>query len=80
MKIAQAHATQGKSDDWTRASGDLEQADFAQKAPGLDWSTFFKAAQLDGQAEVRRLPAGRDSQALSALVAVRAAARSGRTG
>src|SRR5690606_41186592 len=36
------------SRDWSSdvCSSDLE--DFAKKAPGLDWTAFFKAAQLDG--------------------------------
>ena len=48
MKIAQAHVSREDSDDWTKASTLWSQADFASKAPGLDWSAFFKAAELDG--------------------------------
>src|SRR3546814_19783999 len=48
-KIAQAQASIIGTPDahnaqvWTRA-------DFAAKAPGLDWDPYFKAAGLDGQA------------------------------
>jgi predicted metalloendopeptidase len=48
MKIAQAHVSREDSDDWTKASTLWSQADFASKAPGLDWNAFFKAAELDG--------------------------------
>jgi predicted metalloendopeptidase len=48
MKIAKAHNTREDSDDWKKASGLWSQADFARKAPGLDWATFFQAAQLSG--------------------------------
>jgi predicted metalloendopeptidase len=46
MKIAKAHQSREDSDDWKKASGLWSQADFARKAPGLDWPTFFQAAQL----------------------------------
>ncbi|MXP28894.1 M13 family peptidase [Porphyrobacter algicida] len=46
VKIAQAHASREESNDWTKASQLWTQADFAKKAPGLDWKTFFDAAQL----------------------------------
>ena len=48
MKIARAHAPREESDDWATASQLWTPADFAKKAPGLDWTAFFKAAQLDG--------------------------------
>ncbi|WP_374405618.1 M13 family metallopeptidase [Pelagerythrobacter sp.] len=48
MKIARAHASREESDDWATASSLWSQADFASKAPGLDWDTFFAGAQLDG--------------------------------
>jgi predicted metalloendopeptidase len=47
MKIAQAHASREESDDWSVASQMWSPADFAAKAPGLDWPTFFAAAGLD---------------------------------
>ncbi len=46
MKIAQAHASREESDDWATASSLWSQADFASKAPGIDWNSFFKGANL----------------------------------
>ncbi|MCA1661842.1 MAG: M13 family metallopeptidase [Novosphingobium sp.] len=51
MKIAQAHASREESDDWATAKAIWTPADFAAKAPGLDWNAFFQAAQLGGQAK-----------------------------
>jgi predicted metalloendopeptidase len=48
MKIANAHQSREDSEDWKKASGLWSQADFASKAPGIDWPTFFQAAQLSG--------------------------------
>ncbi|MEO6387252.1 MAG: M13 family metallopeptidase [Croceibacterium sp.] len=48
-KIATAHATREQSDDWALASQVWTPADFVSKAPGLDWKTFFTAAQLGNQ-------------------------------
>ncbi|MBD3729785.1 MAG: M13 family metallopeptidase [Sphingomonadales bacterium] len=48
MKIAQAHQSREDSDDWAKASGIWTRADFAAKAPGLDWDKFLGAAQLGG--------------------------------
>ena len=49
MKIAGAHASREESDNWALAKALWTPADFASKAPGLDWSAFFEAAQLGGQ-------------------------------
>ncbi len=49
MKIARAHATREDSDNWALAKAQWTQADFAKKAPGLDWTAFFDAAQLGSQ-------------------------------
>jgi len=46
MKIARAHNTREDSENWKKASGLWSPQEFATKAPGLDWTTFFKAAQL----------------------------------
>ena len=46
--IAMAHATREESDDWTVASQLWSRADFAAKAPGLDWQQFFDGAGLSG--------------------------------
>jgi len=48
MKIAHAHVSREESDDWHTTSSLWSQEDFATKAPGLDWPTFFNAAQLGG--------------------------------
>jgi putative endopeptidase len=49
MKIARAHATRQESDNWALAKALWTPADFAKKAPGLDWTAFFDAAQLGSQ-------------------------------
>ncbi len=48
VRIAKAHDTREQSEDWARASRLWSQQDFARKAPGLDWTAFFQAAQLSG--------------------------------
>ncbi|WP_341712434.1 M13 family metallopeptidase [Erythrobacter sp.] len=48
MKIAKAHVSREESDDWATASSLWSQADFKAKAPGMDWDSFFKSAQLAG--------------------------------
>jgi len=45
-KIAAAHATIVESEDSFKANNPWSQADFAKKAPGLDWNAFFQGAQL----------------------------------
>ena len=47
-KIAKAHASRAESEDVHKAQP-WARADFQAKAPGLDWTTFFKAAGLDSQ-------------------------------
>ncbi len=49
MKIANAHATREQSDDWAVAKQVWTPADFASKAPGIDWPAFFQAASLGNQ-------------------------------
>ena len=51
MKIAAAHVSREESDDWTKGKEIWTPADFAAKAPGLDWPAFFTAAQLGDQAK-----------------------------
>src|SRR3569623_2242735 len=46
LKIAKAHQSREDSEDWATASGLWSQADFAKKAPGLEWQAFFQAAPL----------------------------------
>src|SRR5699024_5133517 len=48
-KIAKAQASLTESEDVHKANTLWSAADFADKAPGLDWKTYFKAASLDGQ-------------------------------
>ena len=45
-KIAAAHATIVETGDSTKANNPWAQADFAKKAPGMDWNAFFQSAQL----------------------------------
>jgi putative endopeptidase len=51
-KIARAQESLTDSEDVHKANNLWRVADFAQKAPGLDWATYFKAAGLDGQAQI----------------------------
>ncbi len=48
-KIARAHATQEQTNDIEAGANAWKQADFASKAPGLDWAAFLDAAGLAGQ-------------------------------
>ena len=57
-KIARAHATRAESDDWSKAKEIWTAADFAEKAPGLDWEAFFDAAQLGEQDKFNAFHAG----------------------
>ncbi len=45
-KIAAAHATIVETEDSFKANNPWSQADFAKKAPGIDWNAFFRGAQL----------------------------------
>ena len=58
LKIARAHATREESDDWSKAKEIWTAAEFAEKAPGLDWATFFGAAQLGDQEKFNAFHAG----------------------
>lgn len=58
VKIAEAHATREESEDWSRAKEIWTAADFPRRAPGLDWSTFFAAAQLGEQQKFNAFHAG----------------------
>jgi predicted metalloendopeptidase len=48
VKIAKAHQSREDSENWAKASSLWSQADFASKAPGIDWPAFFQASQLSG--------------------------------
>jgi endothelin-converting enzyme/putative endopeptidase len=47
--IAERHISLADSEDIEHANNTWTMADFAAKAPGLDWQTYFKAAHLDKQ-------------------------------
>lgn len=49
MKIAKAHANVVDSQDIHKANNPWATADFAKKAPGIDWAAFLDAAGLSGQ-------------------------------
>ena len=51
-KIAQAQTSLIDSQDIHKANNLWHMADFAHKAPGLDWAVYFKAAGLDGQQQI----------------------------
>lgn len=48
-KIAQAHEGREQSEDFQHANAEWPRADFAKKAPGIDWDSFFTAAGLPHQ-------------------------------
>lgn len=47
-KLAEAQESLVESEDIHKANTVWKTADFAKKAPGLDWNEYFKAAGLDG--------------------------------
>ena len=49
MKIAAAHADIVTSQDAHKANNPWKRADFATKAPGIDWDAFWNAASLPNQ-------------------------------
>ena len=51
-RIARAQTDLLDSQDIHKANNLWRMADFAQKAPGLDWANYFKAAGLDGQQQI----------------------------
>jgi putative endopeptidase len=51
-KIAAVHATRLESEDVGKANNHWARADFASRAPGLDWNAFFVAARLDKQPSI----------------------------
>lgn len=50
-KIAEVHWTREQSGDVSRGNNHWSRKDFSTKAPGLDWETYFAAAQLSKPAE-----------------------------
>jgi endothelin-converting enzyme/putative endopeptidase len=67
-KIAGAHLTRAQSEDFQHSAAEWRRADFAAKAPGIDWDAFFGGAQLADQQTFAAYHAGAIAQ-LSALVA-----------
>jgi putative endopeptidase len=49
--IARVHATQLETNDVEKGGNGWSRADFANRAPGLDWNAFFAAAGLAAQQE-----------------------------
>jgi putative endopeptidase len=48
-KIAQAHASRVDTGDAAKGNNPWAKADFAKKAPGMDWNAYFGAAGLGAQ-------------------------------
>src|ERR1700684_154571 len=48
--IAEKHISLAESEDIQKANNPWKQADFAAKAPGLDWAEYFRGAGLSKQA------------------------------
>ena len=68
MKIAGAHVSREESEDFQHAATEWSRADFAARAPGIDWQAFFAAAQLPQQQKFAAYHAAAVPR-LSALVA-----------
>ncbi|MDQ0462890.1 putative metalloendopeptidase [Caulobacter ginsengisoli] len=49
IAIAKTHASRADTDDVFKTDNAWRRADFAARAPGLDWAAWFKAAGLDRQ-------------------------------
>jgi len=52
MKIATAHATRAQSEDFSRPLPEWSAAEFARKAPGIDWAAFLAASGLPEQVRI----------------------------
>jgi putative endopeptidase len=48
-KIAETHTSLADDEDIHKANNPWKQSEFASKAPGLDWSEFFRGAELARQ-------------------------------
>ena len=68
LKIALAHGTRAKSEDFIHSADEWTRGDFSRKAPGLDWDAFFGGAGLGRQDDFAAYHAGAIPK-LSALVA-----------
>src|SRR5271170_1588686 len=47
--IAETHLSLAENEDVHKANNPWKQAEFATKAPGLDWAEYFRAAGLNGR-------------------------------
>ena len=65
--IAERHLSLAENDDIHRANNTWKQADFAAKAPGLDWAEYFRGAGLSQASFIVWQPAALTGE--SALVA-----------
>ncbi|MEQ1617597.1 MAG: M13 family metallopeptidase [Terricaulis sp.] len=68
MAIARAQATRAQSEDFANSATVWTRADFARRAPGIDWDGFFAGAHLSNQQRFGAYHAGAIT-GLSALVA-----------
>ncbi|ESQ86950.1 peptidase M13 [Asticcacaulis sp. AC460] len=50
-EIAKTHASRLDTGNVPKANNPWKRAEFAAKAPGLDWDAYFKAASMDGQSD-----------------------------
>jgi predicted metalloendopeptidase len=51
IRLAQTHAPDSDAADVFKQNNPWKRADFSVKAPGMDWSAYFKAAGVAGQSE-----------------------------
>ncbi len=57
MRLAKAHATRVDSSDVHKGNNRWKRAEFARRAPGLDWERYFTAAGLGQAGRLHRLAA-----------------------
>ncbi len=57
--IAEKHLSLAENEDIQKANNPWKQADFAAKAPGLDWAEYFRGAGLGKRSQLHRLAAHR---------------------
>ena len=63
MKIARAQVGAVDAQDPAKVEA-WSRADFARRAPGIDWDAYFAAAQLGGQQQIHGLASGADRRHL----------------
>ncbi len=51
--IARSHWDATATGDMAKGNNTWRRSEFASRAPGMDWSAFFQAAQLDDQASIK---------------------------